>query len=103
MASITAASSKSSDPSIDGHETDEHPVAHHLGLEPGRAVGIPHCFSPTRQSDADPELVHAFLGRTGVDAALAQGVNDSAGSVLVHRNQFTDAMLGTSYVAARQI
>src|SRR5664280_1937932 len=41
-----------------GHEADEHPVAHHLRLESGRAVRVPYGLTRTRDLDPDAELKH---------------------------------------------
>jgi len=66
------------------HEPDEHSVAHHLGLEPGSAVGVPDRLAPVAKAHSHAELVHAFLGRACVDAAFPQGVNHATCPVLVH-------------------
>jgi len=66
------------------HEADEHAVPHHLGLKPGRAVGVPIGFPPARQRHAHPELANADPRHVAVDATLAQGVDHPPGPVLVH-------------------
>src|SRR6266704_3831480 len=41
------------------HEADEHAVPHHLGLKPGRAVGVPIGFPP-RSEEHTSELQSRF-------------------------------------------
>src|SRR5262249_50181357 len=67
-----------------GDVTDEVAVLHDLGLEPGRAVGVPFGHAPVRQGHPYPELIGAHLCEVCIDAAVAQRVSDPAGPVLLH-------------------
>ena len=66
---------------------DEVPVLHDLGLEPGRAVGVPFRLAAVRQDHPHPELIGPDLSEVRVDAAVAERVGDPAGTVLLHRTK----------------
>jgi hypothetical protein len=67
-----------------GHEADEHAVAHNLGFETGRAVGVPLCLAAAGQRHTDAELVDAAAEQVRVDAAVTKGVDHPAGPEFVH-------------------
>src|SRR6266702_4517154 len=67
-----------------GHEADEHAVAHDLGLQAGRAVGVPLGLATAGQRHADAELAYAAAEQVRVDAAVTQGVDHAAGAEFVH-------------------
>jgi hypothetical protein len=66
------------------HEPHQHPVAHHLRLQAGGAVGVPDRLATVAQGHAYAELVHASSGKVRVDAASTQRIDHAAGPVLVH-------------------
>jgi ketosteroid isomerase-like protein len=65
------------------HVADEHAVAHDLGFEAGRAVGVPLRFAAAGQRHPDAELVGA-AEQVSVDATVTKGVDHPAGSEFVH-------------------
>ena len=67
-----------------GHEPDEHPVAHHLSLEAGGAVGVPFRFAAPGKRHAHPELPDARPHQVSVDATVAQRIDDPSCPVLLH-------------------
>src|SRR6266700_2874302 len=67
-----------------GHDADEHAVAHDLGLQAGRAVGVPLGLATAGQRHADAELADAAAEQVRVDAAVTQGVDHAAGAEFVH-------------------
>ncbi len=70
-----------------GHVADEHAVAHDLGFEAGRAVGVPLGFAAAGQRHADTELADAAAEQVGIDAAVTKGVDHPAGPKFVHANK----------------
>jgi amino acid transporter len=70
-----------------GHVADEHAVAHDLGLEPGRAVGVPLGFAAARQRHADAELADAAPEQVSVDATVTEGVDHTASPEFVHASK----------------
>src|SRR6266567_5653399 len=67
-----------------GHVADEHAVAHDLGFEAGRAVGVPLGFAAAGQRHTDTELADAAAEQVSVDATVTKGVDHPAGPELVH-------------------
>ena len=67
-----------------GHEADEHAVAHNLGFEAGRAVGVPLCLAAAGQRHTDAELVDTAAEQVRVDAAVTKGVDHPARPEFVH-------------------
>ena len=66
------------------HEADEYPVAHDLGLQPGRPVGVPDRVTAVGQGDAHTELGDAGPLHVGGHPPLPQGVHYSQSLVLLH-------------------
>jgi hypothetical protein len=67
-----------------GHEADKHTVAHDLGFEAGRAVGVPLRLAAAGQRHTDAELVDAAAEQVRVDAAVTKGIDHPAGPEFVH-------------------
>ena len=84
MARAVIASSKFSDPSMFGHEADQHAVAHDLRLEPGRAVDVPEGFPPVPERQADPEPVRRRPGDVRDQAVGPQRLGDPGGFCFLH-------------------
>ena len=66
------------------HVADEHAVAHDLGFEAGRTVGVPLGFAAAGQRHPDAELAHAAAEQVSVDATVTKGINHPAGPELIH-------------------
>ena len=66
-----------------GHVADEHSVVHDLGLQAGRAVGIPLGLAAPGQRHAHAELADT-AEQVSVDAAATKGVDHPSGPELVH-------------------
>lgn len=56
----------------DGDEVDQHTVAHDLGFESGRAVGIPDRLRSRGQDDADPHPLNTHVVEMGEDIPFAK-------------------------------
>ena len=67
-----------------GHVPDKHAVAHDLGFNAGRAVGVPLGFASAWQRHADAELADAAAEQVSVDATVTKGVDHPAGPEFVH-------------------
>ena len=81
---MSSASSKSAEPSISRHETDQHAVPHDLRLQPGGTVDVPQCLPAVPERHADPEAVRRRAGDVGDESVGAQGVSDPGGFGLLH-------------------
>jgi hypothetical protein len=65
--------------------SDQHAVAHDLGLQPGGSVRVPDRLATVEDHDLDADLAHADPGDVRGYATLAERVDDPVGTVLVHR------------------
>src|ERR1700710_1476443 len=54
-----------------GNETDQNAVAHHLGLQRGRAIGVPDRLTPVAQPDRHSELAYSHPRQISVGPTLA--------------------------------
>jgi hypothetical protein len=66
------------------HVADEHAVAHDLGFEAGRAVGVPLGLATARQRYADAELTDTAAEQVSVDATVTKGIDHPTGPEFVH-------------------
>jgi len=76
-------------PQIEGSEDFDEPqivdaIAHDLGFEASRAVGVPLGFAAAGQRHTDAELVDAAAEQVSVDTTVTKSVDHPPGPEFVH-------------------